>query len=157
MSNCMLCKVWGELTYPFPNFNGWTVEVWKWISKFISHLLMDVITYPCSNTDHTYVAEQWGTCCGSCNPCGWPPDTRTSRSLDWPSWQSPTHSYTSHHLSATDAAPGALRSKCHLPWWSYYGVLCSEDHRHASTTAEGGHHQPLFEFSSQNKGASCMS
>ena len=26
-----------EITYPFPNFNGATVEVWEWISNFISH------------------------------------------------------------------------------------------------------------------------
>ena len=24
-----------------------TVEVWEWISDFIPHLIMDVITYPC--------------------------------------------------------------------------------------------------------------
>ena len=27
--------VWDEITYPFPNFNGFTVEVWEWISNFI--------------------------------------------------------------------------------------------------------------------------
>ena len=37
------------MTCPFPNFNGATVEVWKWISKFIPHFMMDVITYPCWN------------------------------------------------------------------------------------------------------------
>ena len=31
------CKVWDEITYPFPNFNGATVEVWDWISNFIPH------------------------------------------------------------------------------------------------------------------------
>ena len=39
-------EVWSEITYPFPNFSGATVEVWEWISNFISHLMMDVITYP---------------------------------------------------------------------------------------------------------------
>ena len=24
-------KVWDEITYPFPNFNGTTVEVWEWL------------------------------------------------------------------------------------------------------------------------------
>ena len=38
---------WGEITYPFPNFNGCTVEVWEWISNFIPHYIMDVITYLC--------------------------------------------------------------------------------------------------------------
>ena len=27
--------VWDEITYPFPKFNGITVEVWEWISNFI--------------------------------------------------------------------------------------------------------------------------
>ena len=40
-------KVWYEITYPFPNFNGYTVEVWEWISNFIPHFIMDVIIYPC--------------------------------------------------------------------------------------------------------------
>ena len=34
-----------EITYPFPNFNmhRWS---WDWINNFISHTMMDVITYP---------------------------------------------------------------------------------------------------------------
>ena len=40
-------KVWGEITYPFPNFNGAVVDVWGWISNFIPHFMIDVITYPC--------------------------------------------------------------------------------------------------------------
>ena len=32
------------ITYPFPNFNGKTVEVWEWISNFIPHFVVDVIT-----------------------------------------------------------------------------------------------------------------
>ena len=40
----MPSKVWDEITYPFPNFNGATVEVWVWISNFIPHIIMDVIT-----------------------------------------------------------------------------------------------------------------
>ena len=39
--------MWDEITYPFPNFNGCTVEVWEWINNFIPHFIMDVITYPC--------------------------------------------------------------------------------------------------------------
>ena len=32
-------KVWSEITYPFPTFNGASVEVWEWswISNFILH------------------------------------------------------------------------------------------------------------------------
>ena len=40
-------NVWDEITYPFPNFNGFTVEVWQWISNFIPRFMMDVITYLC--------------------------------------------------------------------------------------------------------------
>ena len=41
ISNHMISKVWGEITYPFPNFNGATVEVWEWISNLIPHFMMD--------------------------------------------------------------------------------------------------------------------
>ena len=40
-------KVCDEITYPFPKFNGWTIEVCKWISNFIAHFIGYVITYPC--------------------------------------------------------------------------------------------------------------
>ena len=29
--------MWDEITYPFPYFNGVTVEVWEWISNLIPH------------------------------------------------------------------------------------------------------------------------
>ena len=45
ISNHMPSKVWDEITYPFLNFNGCTVEVWEWIS--IPHFMMDVMTDPC--------------------------------------------------------------------------------------------------------------
>ena len=47
ISNHMLSKVWDKITYPFPNLNGSTVEVWEWLSNWIPHYIMDVITYPC--------------------------------------------------------------------------------------------------------------
>ena len=47
ISNHTPSKLWDEIIYPLPNFNGCTVEVWKWISNFISHFIIDVITYPC--------------------------------------------------------------------------------------------------------------
>ena len=37
ISNHMPSKVWEEIIYPFPNFNGCTVEVWEWISNFNPH------------------------------------------------------------------------------------------------------------------------
>ena len=38
---------WDEITYQFPNFNGSTVEVWEWINNFITHFIMDDISYLC--------------------------------------------------------------------------------------------------------------
>ena len=35
ISNYVHYKVWDEITYLFPNYNGPTVEVWEWISDFI--------------------------------------------------------------------------------------------------------------------------
>ena len=43
ISNHMPSKVWGEITYPFLNFNGTTIEVYEWISNFIPHFIVDVI------------------------------------------------------------------------------------------------------------------
>ena len=49
----MPSKVWDEITYPFPNLKGATVEVWFngaivdiWMSYFPLHIIVDVITYP---------------------------------------------------------------------------------------------------------------
>ena len=39
----MHSKLWYEITYPFLNFNSCTVEIWEWISDFISHFIIDVI------------------------------------------------------------------------------------------------------------------
>ena len=47
ISNPMSSKAWDEITYPFPNFNGGTIEVWEQISNFILHFIMVVIAYPC--------------------------------------------------------------------------------------------------------------
>ena len=47
ISNYIHYKVWDEIIYPFPNFNGATVEVWEWINDFIPHFPGHVITYPC--------------------------------------------------------------------------------------------------------------
>ena len=49
-------EVWEEITYPFPNFNGYTVEVWEWISNFILNSAGHVITYPYDNISY---AQPW--------------------------------------------------------------------------------------------------
>ena len=46
ISYIMRYMVWGEINYPFQNFNGCTVEVSEWISNFIPLFTIDVITYP---------------------------------------------------------------------------------------------------------------
>ena len=38
ISNHKLSIVWDKITYPFPNFNGCSAEVWERISNFIMHL-----------------------------------------------------------------------------------------------------------------------
>ena len=40
-------KVWYEITYPFPNFNGYTVEVGEWIINFILHFTWHTFTHSC--------------------------------------------------------------------------------------------------------------
>ena len=54
-----------EITFPFPNFNGCTVEVWEWISNYIPHFTGHVITYPC------YLRTQWGPNAASVHVCNW--------------------------------------------------------------------------------------
>ena len=45
--NHMPSKVWDDITYLFPNFNGCTIDVWECIINFIPHSMMYAITYPC--------------------------------------------------------------------------------------------------------------
>ena len=46
ISDHMPSKVWGKISYPFPHFNSYTVEVWEWIHNFSPQFTMDVIIYP---------------------------------------------------------------------------------------------------------------
>ena len=43
----MSSRVWDEIIYAFPDFNDATIEVCEWISNFIQHFRLDVITNPC--------------------------------------------------------------------------------------------------------------
>ena len=47
ISNYVHNKLWDEITYPFSNFNGGIVEVWKCISNFSPQFTGRVITCPC--------------------------------------------------------------------------------------------------------------
>ena len=40
-------KVWDEITYPSPNVNSCTIEVWEWKTNLILHSTGHVITHPC--------------------------------------------------------------------------------------------------------------
>ena len=71
ISNYNGSKVWDEISYPFPNFNGAAVEVWKWNSNFIPQLTGYVITYRCWASRVTFnlrcldvhmTSLQWCTC-----------------------------------------------------------------------------------------------
>ena len=47
IDDCINYREWDGITYPFPNFNGCTTGVREWISNFIPHWSMDVLTYLC--------------------------------------------------------------------------------------------------------------
>ena len=36
ISNYIAYKLWGELTYPFTNVNGTSIEIWEWASNLIN-------------------------------------------------------------------------------------------------------------------------
>ena len=44
-SNYIHYKVWVEIIYPFPNFNGAAVEVWERINNFIPHFTGHICDY----------------------------------------------------------------------------------------------------------------
>ena len=50
--------MWDEIIYPFPNFNGCTVEVWEWISNFIPHFTRHMIAYPCCDLKLNHVSKR---------------------------------------------------------------------------------------------------
>ena len=38
---------WDEITYPFPNFNGCTVEIWEWISNLMTTQFHPTLCWSC--------------------------------------------------------------------------------------------------------------
>ena len=46
MRNCPVKCAMKLLIVMFQNLNGATVEVWKWVSNFTPHIIMDVMTHP---------------------------------------------------------------------------------------------------------------
>ena len=47
MNNYMHYIVFDEIIYPFPNFNGATVEIWEWKNNLIAHFAGGVIAFQC--------------------------------------------------------------------------------------------------------------
>ena len=57
ISNHMPSKICDEITYPVPNFNGCTVEVWEWISKFIPQVYDGYIYLSMLGLDLVHVSK----------------------------------------------------------------------------------------------------
>ena len=52
----MSSKFLDEITYPFPNVNGGTIEIWDRISNFIPHITMHLLgDYFLPSTDLRYL------------------------------------------------------------------------------------------------------
>ena len=60
ISNHIPSKVWDAITYPFPNFKGWIVKIYEWISTFIPHFVIDPITYLCTLGLQLIHISKWG-------------------------------------------------------------------------------------------------
>ena len=87
-SNYIHYKGWVEITYPFPSFNGCTVEVWEWINNFILHF--NGLVQMGIKIKITLVWEIGGLVRVDCNDahppdeelCSWPSMVNTQLSLD---------------------------------------------------------------------------
>ena len=73
ITNYVHFKLWDEITNPFPNCNGCTVEVWEWIS--INHHMMTS-----SNGNIFHVT---GPLCGDFTGYRWIPLTKASDAELW--------------------------------------------------------------------------
>ena len=47
----MPSKMWDEMSYPSPNVNCCTIEVWEWISYFIAHSVISTLRWRHSEHD----------------------------------------------------------------------------------------------------------
>ena len=50
--------MWDEITYPFLNLSGCTVEVYEWISNFILQFTGRVVNYPCWDQSSTMLIKE---------------------------------------------------------------------------------------------------
>ena len=51
--------MWNEINYPFLSLSGVPVEVWEWISNFISHFIGSMVTYPRWSQSQSGVLIEW--------------------------------------------------------------------------------------------------
>ena len=58
VNNYIHYNVWDEITHPFRDLNGATIDIWKWINSFIPYFPGHVITYiPCYS--HAFRGAAW--------------------------------------------------------------------------------------------------
>ena len=55
--NYILYIVWDEITYPFLNFNGCTVQLRECLSSYTARISRHVITFPCMNKDNPKASQ----------------------------------------------------------------------------------------------------
>ena len=81
-------KVWYEITYQFPSFNGATVEVCEWICNFIWHFIGHVITYPCKRLAAYFIEEDLPSLVKSpLDISNLNADTSVTKESNWSNWQ----------------------------------------------------------------------
>ena len=66
ISNHLPSNVWDEIIYPYPNLNGATVEVWEWMSYFISHFVMDGLKLNHVSKKGPRISNHQAWECGAC-------------------------------------------------------------------------------------------
>ena len=97
----------GEITYPFPNFNGVAVEVWEWISNFSTHFSGHV-----SKLNH--ITER--------APC-WRIYTNNLRIIICPS-DDPRLALLLHQMETFFHVPSHLLNQCRLlVHWKYNNLM----------------------------------
>ena len=69
----MPSKMWGEITYPFLNFNCVSIEIYDWISNFVPHLIINIATNPSMGSKLNHIGKRGprsgGLCMRGCWTC----------------------------------------------------------------------------------------
>ena len=133
ISNYILYKVWDGITYPIPNFNNGVPDKFgEWISNFIPHFIMKVITYPYpknaiwlwsppdSCCQHSTGFDLWPTHPGNLIPVLGRPDTLTQ-----PLLRAPKPDITSQPQPASQLNIGTQLTSRGKAWHQTHVVACS--------------------------------